>query len=51
MKEIPNDMVTTLVRNLPIILDAVKPDPKDTRLANAVRLTKKQLNKLNKMKR
>lgn len=46
MKEIPNDTVKTLVRCLPTILDAVKPDPRDTRLANAVRLTRKQLDKL-----
>lgn len=46
MKKVPNDMVTVLVRSLPLILDALKPDPGDTRLANAVRLTRKQLKKL-----
>lgn len=46
MKQVPNQTVTVLVRSLPIILDAVKPDPLDSRLANAIRLTKIQLKKL-----
>lgn len=46
MKEVPNETVKVLVRCLPLILDAVKSDYRDTRLANAIRQTKKQLEKL-----
>lgn len=46
MKQVPNDMIKTLVRCLPLILDSAKPDYRDTRLINAIRQTRKQLDKL-----
>ena len=39
-------MIKTLVRCLPLILDSAKPDYRDTRLINAIRQTRKQLDKL-----
>lgn len=46
MRQVPNYTVTVLARSLPLILDAVKPDPTDSRMANAIRLTRKQVKKL-----
>ena len=48
MRQIPNDIVKTLIRNLPIILDSIdRYEERDNlRLCNAVRLTKKIINRL-----
>lgn len=48
MRQIPNDIVKTLIRNLPIILDGIEMDNmvSNIRLANSVRLTKKIINRL-----
>ena len=48
MRQIPNDIVKTLIRTLPIILDGIEMDNmvSNIRLANAVRLTKKIINRL-----
>ncbi len=51
MRTIPNDIVQTLLRTLPLILanmdeEAVR---KGLRLNNAVRLTKQIINRLNKI--
>ena len=48
MRKIPNDIVKTLIRNLPIILDSIdRYEERDNlRLCNAVRLTKKIINRL-----
>ena len=48
MRQIPNDIVKTLIRNLPIILDSIdRYEERDNlRLCNAVRLTKKLINSL-----
>ena len=48
MRKIPNDIVKTLIRNLPIILESIdRYEERDNlRLCNAVRLTKKIINRL-----
>lgn len=48
MRQIPNDIVKTLIRNLPIILESIdRYEERDNlRLCNAVRLTKKIINRL-----
>ena len=48
MRQIPNDIVKTLIRTLPIILDGIERDKmvSNIRLANSVRLTKKIINRL-----
>lgn len=48
MRQIPNDIVRTLIRTLPIILDGIERDNmvSNIRLANSVRLTKKIINRL-----
>ena len=48
MRQIPNDIVKTLIRNLPVILDSIdRYEERDNfRLCNAVRLTKKIINRL-----
>ena len=48
MRQIPNDIVKTLIRNLPIILASIdRYEERDNlRLCNAVRLTKKIINRL-----
>ena len=48
MRQIPNDIVKTLIRTLPIILDGIERDNMvyNIRLANSVRLTKKIINRL-----
>ena len=48
MRQIPNDIVKTLIRNLPIILESIDryKERDNLRLCNAVRLTKKIINRL-----
>lgn len=46
MRNVPNDIVTTLLRCLPTIIDKVSIGPTDTKLYNAVRLTKKIIKRL-----
>ena len=48
MRQIPNDIVKTLIRTLPIILNGIERDNmvSNIRLANSVRLTKKIINRL-----
>ena len=48
MRQIPNDIVKTLIRNLPIILDSIdRYEERDNlRLCNAVRLINKIINRL-----
>ena len=52
MRQIPNDIVKTLIRTLPIILDGIEIDNmvSNIRLANSVRLTKKIINRLKTIK-
>ena len=51
MRAIPNDIVQSLIRHLPLILDNVDADTLRTnlRLCNAVRLTKKTVKRLEKI--
>jgi len=51
MRIIPNDIITTLLRTLPLIMENVSADAlaKSTRLNNAVRQTKKIIQRLNKI--
>ena len=51
MRKVPNDMVTTLLRCLPVILDNVDASKGSTKLQNAIRLTKKEINKLQKIEK
>lgn len=49
MKKISNHMVTELQRLVPLIIDNVS-DTKNTRVLNAIRITKKIVNKLDNLK-
>lgn len=49
MRNVPNDIVSTLLRCLPIILENVDVKHGNTRLVNAVRLIKKVIVKLSKI--
>nr|DAK84049.1 MAG TPA: hypothetical protein [Caudoviricetes sp.] len=49
MKKIPNHMVTELQRLVPLIIDNVS-DTKNTRVLNAIRITKKIIKKLDNLK-
>ena len=51
MRTIPNDIVQTLLRTLPLILDNMNEEAVNTklRLNNAVRLTKKIIKRLEKI--
>lgn len=51
MRVIPNDIVSTLLRSLPLIIENINTDAlnNNLRLYNAVRLTKKVIQRLNKI--
>lgn len=49
MRQVPNDIVATLIRCLPYLLDNVQINCKNTRLINAVRLIKKIIPRLKKI--
>ena len=51
MREVPNDIVSTLLRNLPVILDSLDEEAmrSKSRIYNAVRLTKKVIQRLNRI--
>lgn len=49
MRQVPNDIVTTLARALPFVLANVNTSGKSTRVRNAARLTKLALDKLIKI--
>ncbi|HBO85812.1 MAG TPA: hypothetical protein DEG12_05125 [Alistipes sp.] len=51
MRPVPNDIVSTLIRCLPQILENVQIDRGNIRLVNAVRLTKKIVPRLKKIER
>lgn len=51
MTPVPDHIITTLVRCLPLILSAVRPDWRDTRTLNAVRLVSLALKKLKTIER
>ena len=48
MIQVPNNVVTDLVRHIPMILELL-PDNTSTLVYNAVRLTKKNIQKLKKL--
>lgn len=48
MIQVPNNVVADLVRHIPMILELL-PDNTSTRVYNAVRLTKKNIQKLKKL--
>ena len=48
MIQVPNNVVTDLVRHIPMILELL-PDNTSTWVYNAVRLTKKNIQKLKKL--
>ena len=50
MKQIPNDIVSTLLRCLPLIIDNVVIPQGSTRIYNAVRQTKIIIKRLSKIK-
>lgn len=47
MRNVPNDIVSSLIRHLPVILESV--DTSNNRMYNAVRLTKKIIKRLQKI--
>lgn len=49
MKRIPNQMVSELIRLVPVLIENIPPG-KSTRVDNTVRLTKKIINKLKTLK-
>ena len=49
MRPVPNDIVSTLIRYLPQILENVQIDSGNTRLIYAVRLTKRIIPRLKKI--
>ena len=49
MRPVPNEIVTTQIRYLPQILENVQIDSGNTRLINAVRLTKRIIPRLKKI--
>lgn len=49
MRPVPNDIVSTLIRYLPQILENVQIDSGNTRRINAVRLTKRIIPRLKKI--
>lgn len=51
MKQVPNDLLQSLIRHIPLILDGLDEDKLRTslKLGNAVRLTKKNLQRLKKI--
>lgn len=52
MRTLPNNIVDDLLRHIPIILDWSQRDGKctDTRVANAIRITRKHLQRLKRIK-
>lgn len=51
MRKVPNDIVTTLLRSLPVLIENIDASKGSLRLRNAVRMTKKCINKLNKIEK
>lgn len=49
MKRIPNNVVSELIRLLPVLIDNIPPG-RSTRVDNAIRLTKKLIAKLKTLK-
>lgn len=49
MKQVPNDIISTLLRCLPVIIENVVIPKGNTRVYNAVRLTRKIIQRLNKI--
>ena len=47
MRNVPNDIVSSLIRLLPVIIESV--DTSNNRMYNAVRLTKKIIKRLQKI--
>ncbi len=51
MRPVPNDIVSTLIRCLPQLLENVQIDRGNIKLVNAVRLTKRIIPRLQKIER
>lgn len=49
MRSIPNDIVTSLLRHIPLLIDRIEVPIRDTKLHNAVRITKKAMKRLKKI--
>lgn len=47
MRSVPNDIVQSLLRHVPILIERIEIPARDTKLHNSVRLTKKNLKRLN----
>lgn len=52
MRTLPNNIVDDLLRHIPIIIDWSQRDGKctDTRVANAIRITRKHLQRLKRIR-
>ena len=48
MIQVPNNVVTDLVRHIPMLIELI-PDNTSTRVYNAIRLTKKNIQKLKRL--
>ena len=46
MRNIPNDIVASLLRHIPLLIDRIDIPPRDNKLHNAARITKKALKRL-----
>ena len=49
MRSVPNDIVTSLLRHIPLLIDRIEVPIRDTKLQNAVRITKKAMKRLKKI--
>lgn len=49
MKPVPNDIISSLLRNLPLILENTQVDSGNIRLINAIRLTKRIIPRLKRI--
>lgn len=49
MRSVPNDIVTSLLRHIPLLIDRIEVPIRDTKLHNAVRITKKAMKRLKKI--
>lgn len=49
MIQVPNNVITDLVRHIPLILEQLPQRPNGLRVENAIRLTKKNILKLKKL--
>lgn len=47
MRSVPNDIIQSLLRHVPILIERINIPAHDTKLHNSIRLTKNNLKRLN----